>query len=79
MGIMTISVDDAVEKRFRKTVKEYVGSGKGTIGKAASDAFETWMEQKRRHKIGQQSVALLGKFNMGNWKPVSRAELHERH
>ncbi len=76
---MTISVDDTVEKRFRKTVKEYVGSGKGTIGKAASDAFEKWTEEKRQRKIAQQGIALLGKFKMGNWKPVPRAELHERH
>ncbi len=78
MGIMTISISDQTEKRFRKAVKSEFGSGKGKIGQAAEAAFSKWLDDKERRKIATQGIALLGKFKMGKWKPVSRTELHER-
>ncbi len=79
MGTITITVKDDVEERFRKTVNETKGKGKGKLGSAASEAMQEWVEKQRQKRISKEMLALLDKgFEMGRFKKVSRDELHER-
>ncbi len=79
MGTITVSVEDSVEKQFRETVSETVGSGKGVLGKVMTEAMKKWVEEKRQKKIAEEMLALLDKgIEMGALRKFSRAELHER-
>ena len=79
MGTITISVEDSVEGCFRKTARETIGKGKGTPGKAVTEAMQDWVDKRRQHKIAEEMLALLDKgFEMGALKKFSRDELHER-
>lgn len=79
MGTITVTVEDNVEKRFRKTVSETIGNGKGVLGSATSEALQEWVEKQRQKRISEEMLVLLHKgFEMGRFKKVSRDELHER-
>ena len=79
MGTITITVKDDIEERFRQTVDETKGKGKGVLGSAASEAMQEWVEKQRQRRIAKEMLALLEKgFEMGKFKKVSRDELHER-
>jgi len=79
MGIITVTVEDDVEERFRKTVNETKGRAKGVLGSATSEAMQEWVEKQRQQKISKEMLELLEKgFEMGKFKKVSRDELHAR-
>lgn len=79
MGTITITVEDNVEKDFRKTVSETSGDSKGVLGKAISEAMKEWIEEKKQKRVANEMLALLDKgFKMGRLKKISREELHER-
>ena len=79
MGTITITVEDGVERRFRKTISETVGKGKGVLGKAVTEAMRAWVEEKKQQKIAREMLLLLDRgFEMGSFKKISRDELHER-
>ncbi|MBI2147169.1 hypothetical protein HYU19_01680 [Candidatus Woesearchaeota archaeon] len=78
MGTITISVDDEIEHRFRKSAKEEYGTGKGTLGKAVAEALDAWAKEKEQKEIAERQIALMNKgFSLGKWK-FDRGALHER-
>lgn len=78
MGIVTISMDDALEQQFRQTVKEEVGEGKGTLGAAVQEALQLWIRQKQQEEIAERQLQLLKTgFRLGRYR-FDREELHER-
>ena len=78
MGIMTISVDDEVEHRFRETAQQKYGAGKGILGKAIAEAMDAWSKEKEQRDIAERQIALMNKgFSMGKWK-FNREGLYER-
>lgn len=78
MGTITLTVENKVEKKFRKATKLVFGNGKGSLGKAATIAFEQWTDRKIKGNESKM-LELLGKgFKMGRIKYKSRDELHER-
>jgi hypothetical protein len=79
MGTITVNVDDKTETKFRETVKEVVGTGKGKLGSAISEAMKKWVNEKRQDEIAQRQIKLLDKgFDMGSLNYKHRDELHDR-
>lgn len=79
MGTITVNVDDKTERRFRETVKREVGVGKGILGKAITEALNTWVEEKEQKEIAERMLKLLDKgFDLGGKLYKDRSELHER-
>ena len=81
MGTITISVDDDVEKQFRKSVEENVGSKKGDLGKAITEAMKKWAEEKEQKEIAERMKARMkkGMYKLPkNWK-FNRDELYDRY
>ncbi|GAB6102457.1 hypothetical protein JCM16138_16800 [Thermococcus atlanticus] len=50
MGVITISVDDDVERKFRKLVAEKYGRIRGALGVAVTEAMRLWIEKVEREK-----------------------------
>ena len=78
MGTITISGDDESEGKFRKAVEAVFGTGKGSLGKAASKAFEEWSDREIRGNEAKMLELLEKGFKMGKLKFKARDELHER-
>jgi len=79
MGTITVNVNDETEALFRHTVKEEIGEGKGTLGKAITEALQNWVEEKKQQDIAKKMIALMEKgFDMGKITIKSRDELYER-
>lgn len=45
MGVITVKVNDDLEKRFRKTVSDRKGLHKGVLGNAVEEAMEDWVKK----------------------------------
>ncbi|HLC97682.1 MAG TPA: hypothetical protein VJC21_02785 [Candidatus Nanoarchaeia archaeon] len=78
MGTITISVDDEMETRFRETVKEEVGVGKGKLGAAVEEALKLWVAQKQEEEIVERQIAWMEKGFQTGKIVFEREELHER-
>jgi hypothetical protein len=59
MGTITISVDDDIEQRFRAAAKKKLGERKGYLGKATSEALESWVKKQSQEEIAHDALALL--------------------
>ncbi len=78
MGTMTLNVDDTTEEKFRKAVGLAFGSSKGSLGKAATHAFDKWAEKELSGSEAKMLALLEKGFKMGKLKYKEREELHER-
>ncbi len=79
MGTMTISVEDAVEAKFREQVREQIGTGKGTLGTAITEAMQLWVEQKAQKQITRELLVIMEKgYEMGKITYKNRDELYGR-
>ncbi|MEK6942095.1 MAG: hypothetical protein AABW85_04535 [archaeon] len=78
MGTITLNVRDKAEEKFRKTAQIKFGMGKGSLGKAASTAFEQWADREMHGSEAKLLELLEEGFEMGKIKYKHRAELHER-
>ncbi len=78
MGTITLNVDDAAEQKFRKAATIAFGSGKGSLGRAATHALEKWADRELGGGEARMLVLLEKGFKMGKLKYRDRAELHER-
>ena len=76
MGVVTVTIDDDVEKRFREKLEE-IGNEKGAMGKAVSEALENWIKEKNNEEkprwleIAEEGIELGG-------EEFDREEAHER-
>lgn len=50
MGVITVKIDDEVEKRFRKAVIDVYGSKRGVLGKAIEEAIKLWLSKYEKQK-----------------------------
>jgi len=79
MGILTISIDDDVEKKFRDRVRQVSGERKGALGKAATEAISRWVTEQTQQEIAQKALALMEqKYDLGSRHYRTRDDLHER-
>lgn len=77
MAVITVTVRDDVEKRFRKVAGTKYGKRKGYLGEAVTEAMETWL--RTESSSVKKAVELLQKgHNSGGLLYKSRDELHER-
>ena len=78
MGTITISVRDETEQRFRKAVRKTIGTGKGTLGKAVTEAMEKWVEELEQAEVRKRALATLEKgFQLGFKGYRKRSELYD--
>lgn len=59
MGTITICIDDAIEKRFREVAHRRIGTRKGSLGRATSEALELWIRQQTQEEIARDALDLL--------------------
>lgn len=78
MGTITISIEDEVESRFRKTVKQVSGEGKGKLGKAVEEALANYSAKRSQELIARKAEQTLEGFALGKLKLKNRDELYER-
>lgn len=78
MGTITINVNDKSEMKFRNAAKIVYGTGKGTLGKAATEAIEDWANRKTTGNEAKMLELLEKGFKMGKIKYKTREELHDR-
>ena len=79
MSIITISVNDEIEKEFRETVKRKLGQSKGVLGKAVEEAMKKWINDDEQSEITQRQLKLMqtGLYSLKGWK-FNRDELYDR-
>lgn len=75
MGVVTVSIDDDVEERFREKLDE-LGNEKGAMGEAISEALDVWMRRTKDEKLEWQRIAEEG-VEMGG-EEFDRDEANER-
>ena len=78
MRIITVSVDDKVEKKFREIAALVHGKKKGYLGKAITEAMRLWMETHEKSTIAKVVKMLDKGFYMGGVTYKKREELHRR-
>lgn len=78
MAVITISIDDETERRFREVAKRVIGEKKGYLRQAVSEALHLWLEKKDQEKIAQDALELISEgHDLGAWKFSKRRDLYE--
>jgi len=79
MGTITISNDDATEKKFRDVARRRIGDRKGSLGKATTEALELWIRTQTQEEVAQEALRLLKQgYDLGKRKYRTRDDLYER-
>ncbi len=80
MGTITISVDDEVEKEFRKLVEEHKGGKKGDLGKAITEAMKKWADEKKQKEIAERQMkrSEKGLYKLPKKWKFNRDEIYDR-
>ncbi len=79
MSVVTISVEDSVERQFRNEVKEHLGKGKGVLGQAVTEAMKLWIQQKTQDDLAIKLKERMEKgYDMGKLLYTKRDELYAR-
>ncbi|MBI2666552.1 hypothetical protein HYX13_02980 [Candidatus Woesearchaeota archaeon] len=78
MGLVKVIIPEQTEERFRKTAMERFGYGKGSLSKAAEEAFNFWAEDEEFvaevHAIGNPVAAIQGML-----KNVKKSSVELQH
>lgn len=78
MGTITISIDDDVEKQFRKVAQDTLGERKGYLGEATTEAMRLYIREKTQAEIAKDAILLLESgVHYGVRYARSRADLYE--
>lgn len=79
MGTITISIDDDTERRFRAAAKRKLGERKGYLGKAITEALETWLKNQDQDVIAKNALTLLATgYDLGTRTYKQRKDLYDR-
>jgi hypothetical protein len=79
MGLITISISDETEERFRAVVRRIFGDRKGALGKAATEAMDLWVERPTQETLAADARALLDyEHGCGGPVPTDREVLYDR-
>ncbi|MBI3022511.1 MAG: hypothetical protein HYY68_02140 [Thaumarchaeota archaeon] len=66
MGVITLKLDDEIERKLRKRAAELKGAARGTLSESVEEAIMLWLEQRNiterkdrlyRASIGERKVA----------------------
>ena len=79
MGVLTISISDETEQRFREKVKETLGEGKGKLGKAVEEALNNFVSEDEEQKLRQEAIKMMekGLYKVGKNYTFRREEAYE--
>lgn len=79
MAIITININDSIEKEFRETVREKLGEGKGILGRAIEESLKKWLHDERQKEIAKRAMEMVDKgiYSLKGWK-FNRDEIYER-
>ena len=70
---ITVNVDEKTEEAFRKAAKMRYGRKKGYLGKAVTEAMETWVELGK-NDVNAHALLLLEKgLRLGGIKNKNRS------
>lgn len=79
MGIITISMKDDVEKRFRQYAKEKHGNKKGYLGEAITEAVREKLDKDKSEKAREDFFKMMKKgYKLGGLGIKHRSELYDR-
>ena len=79
MGVMTISIDDDIEARFREVAKRVVGEKKGYLGQAVTEALRLWLDQRDQERVAGDALMIIGEgHHFGEYHYTERRDLHDR-
>ena len=79
MGTITISIDDDTERRFREAAKKKLGQRKGYLGRATTEALETWLKAQDQKEIAQDALTFLATgYDLGRRNYKERKDLYDR-
>ncbi len=76
MAKLTFKIDEETENAFRRAVRTYVGTKKGDIKKAATEALTQWITDK---KISKHQLELLrkGQYTLPKGWTFNREEIYD--
>lgn len=75
---MTVNVGKKTMDEFRKMAESVYGKRKGSLGKAATEAFEQWVDEKKSQDAAVRALELLNKKRRFRIGTLNREELHVR-
>lgn len=79
MGIMTTSISDTIETRFRKAVAMKFGTNKGALQKGIEFGMQKLIEEVELENLRKSAVERLEKgYKLGKLLYKSRDELYDR-
>jgi HEPN domain-containing protein len=68
MGRITVNINDEIEEEFRAVASIAHGSKRGYLEKAATDAIQRWIYEKRQEKIAEEALKLIEEgFDFGKF------------
>ncbi len=50
MGVITLKLDDEIERKLRKRAAEVKGAARGTLSESVEEAIMLWLEQRNVNK-----------------------------
>lgn len=79
MAIITISIEDNINKEFREEVWRKLGRGKGVLARALKEAIKRWIEEERQNQIAERQIKLAkeGLYSLKGWK-FKREDAYDR-
>lgn len=78
MGVITISLNDEVEKKLRALARLRFSKAKGHLSKAITEALKEWAEKSREEELEDALEMLEKGFNMGGMITKKREDWHKR-
>ncbi|MBM3231909.1 hypothetical protein FJZ21_00825 [Candidatus Pacearchaeota archaeon] len=78
MGVITISLDDAIEEKLRKIAVARFRKKKGYLAKAISEALNEWASKMEQESMSKAISILLDGVNLGGIVSKKREDLHKR-
>ncbi|MCK9630643.1 MAG: hypothetical protein M0R30_03275 [Methanoregula sp.] len=79
MGTITLTIENSTEEKFREIVKKKLGTRKGSLGEATTQALEFWMHHETQEEIARDALALLDTgYNFGKRRYSERKDLYDR-
>ncbi|MDD5144466.1 hypothetical protein [Methanoregula sp.] len=79
MGTITITIDNSTEERFREIVKKKLGTRKGSLGEATTQALELWIRHEMQEEIAKDALSLMETgHRFGKRMYKERKDLYDR-
>jgi len=78
MGVITISLDDEIEKKLRTLATARFRKRKGYLAMAISEALREWVSKKQEQEMGTAIDMLEKGIDLGGIISKKKEDLHKR-